>query len=63
MLSLSLLPPLVSAYRVVTTTSQYRAFNILWNRVGYRSLILLNQIVICRGEIDTNLGIFVDVKY
>ena len=62
MLSLSLLPPLVSAYRVATT-SQYTAFNILWNRVGYRSLILLNQIVICRGEIDTNLGIFVDVKY
>ena len=29
--------------------------------VGHRSPILLNQIAICRGEIDTNLGIFVDV--
>ena len=27
-------------------------------RVGHRSPILLNQIAICRGEIDTNLGIF-----
>ena len=30
----------------------------IYNRVGDRSPILLNQIAICRGEIDTNLGIF-----
>ena len=32
--------------------------NTLSNRVGHRSQILSNQIAICRGEIDTNLGIF-----
>ena len=60
-------------YCVVKLASGFRSMQVskspqnlgddLNSRVGHRWPILLNQIAICRGEIDTNLGIFVDVKY